>query len=262
MLLLYRPWNYPVVLSLQPLYGAIAAGCCALLKLSELAPHYGSFIARNLGKYIDPTCFRVALGGVPEITAILELKCTFCWSSLRSSYPNTSRIILGDHIFYTGNGRVARVIAAAAARHLTPLTLELGGKSPVIVDSSADIPLAARRILWGKTTNCGQICVSPDYVLAERSIVPALVAALQATLKDFYPDGALNSSSYGRIVSDLHFERLKGLIGRTAGKVVAGGDMRAEERGIAPTVVTDVRPGDSLLEGCVISVLMHALADA
>lgn len=164
----------------------------------------------------------------------------------------TLHLPLGDHIFYTGNGRVARIISAAAAKHLTPLTLELGGKSPVIVDATADITLAAKRILAGKTTNCGQICVAPDYVLAERAIVPQLLDGFKEVLKEFYPQGALNTASYGRIVSEEHFERLKELLGRSKGRIIAGGGMRPEEKAIEPTIVADVEADDSLLEGYVI----------
>ncbi|KDR77921.1 hypothetical protein GALMADRAFT_118796 [Galerina marginata CBS 339.88] len=230
VVLIIAPWNYPMILSLQPLYGAIAAGCCVLLKPSEMVPHYSSFLAKTLPKYLDSSVYRVVLGGVPEITKILELK----W----------------DHIFYTGNGRVARIISAAAAKHLTPLTLELGGKSPVIVDSTADISISAKRILWGKINNCGQICVAPDYILAEKAIVPALVEALKEHHSAFYPQGALNSDSYSRVVSEAHFERLKTILGRTKGKVVLGGKWEEGpgKRGFEPTIVVDVKPGDALLE--------------
>ncbi|KDR68932.1 hypothetical protein GALMADRAFT_230970 [Galerina marginata CBS 339.88] len=228
--LIIVPWNYPIVLTFQPLYGAISAGCCAMIKLSEIAPHYAAFVAKALPNYLDPSAYRIVLGGVPEITRILELK----W----------------DHIFYTGNGRVARIISAAAAKHLTPVTLELGGKSPVIIDSTADISISAKRILWGKINNCGQICVAPDYILAEKSIVPALINALKEHYNTFYPHGALASDSYSRVVSDAHFERLKTVLGRTKGEIVLGG--RWEEgpgkRGFEPTLVIDVKPGDALLE--------------
>ncbi|KAF8955005.1 aldehyde dehydrogenase [Flammula alnicola] len=202
---------------LAALYGAIAAGCCAVIKPSEIAPHYASFLARTLPKYLDSSVYSVVLGGIPRAP--------------RSSNLNVICVLLfWDHIFYTGNGRVARIISAAAAKHLTPLTLELGGKSPVIVDSTADISVAAKRILWGKINNCGQLCVTPDFVLAEKSIVPALVEAFAAHLKTFYPEGAHESKSYGRI------DRC----GRETG---------ARERFIEPTVVVDVKEGDSLLEG-------------
>ncbi|KAF9479668.1 aldehyde dehydrogenase [Pholiota conissans] len=240
VVLIIVPWNYPMILSLQPLYGAITAGCCALLKLSEFAPHYASFLADNLPKYLDNDAFRIALGGVPEITKILEYK----W----------------DHIFYTGNGRVARRIAVAAAKHLTPLTLELGGKSPVIVDATADIYLAAKRILAGKTPNCGQICVSPDYVLVERAVAAKFVDVCVEVLKEFYPDGALNSSSYGRIVTKEHCERLKDLLERTKGRIVAGGRMKLEEKAIEPTVIADVGLEDSLMEGEIFGPFLPVVA--
>lgn len=133
---LHRPWNYPVILSFQPLIGAIAAGCTAVLKPSELVPTFSQLLADIMPKYLDPNAYGIVNGYVPETTKLLELQ----W----------------DHIFYTGNGKVARIIASAAAKHLTPMTLELGGKSPVIIDSTCDIDLAAKRILWGKCNNAGQ----------------------------------------------------------------------------------------------------------
>jgi len=128
----------------------------------------------------------------------------------------------------------------------------LGGKSPVIVDSSADLSLTAKRILWGKINNCGQICVAPDYLLAEKSIIPGLVAAFKEHYASFFPEGPLASDSYSRIVSDAHFDRLKSLLGRTHGQIVLGG--KWEEgggRGMEPTVITDVKEDDALLEGYV-----------
>ncbi|KAF6744084.1 Aldehyde/histidinol dehydrogenase [Ephemerocybe angulata] len=224
------PWNYPITLTLQPLCGAIAAGCPALIKPSEVVPTFSKLLAELVPKYLDPTAYRVALGGVPEITRILELK----WA----------------HIFYTGNGRVARIISAAAAKHLTPMTLELGGKSPVIIDGAnlgeEEVRVAARRIVWGKVNNAGQICVAPDYVLIQPSYIPAFIEACRAALESFFPNGALNSPDYGRIVSVAHFARVKGLLGETKGRVVIGGGVLdgseglqegARARGVEPTVV-------------------------
>jgi aldehyde dehydrogenase (NAD+) len=134
---LNRPWNYPMILSFQPLIGAIAAGCTAVLKPSELVPTFSQLLEEIVPKYLDPNAYRVVNGAVSETSELLELQ----W----------------DHIFYTGNGRVARIVASAAAKHLTPLALELGGKSPVIIDSAYDIDLAAKRILWGKCNNAGQV---------------------------------------------------------------------------------------------------------
>ncbi|KAJ7889024.1 aldehyde dehydrogenase [Mycena leptocephala] len=226
--LIIAPWNYPLVLSLQPLQGAIAAGCCAVVKVSEIAPHYAELLAELFPKYLDPNAYRVVLGAVPETTKLLELQ----W----------------DHIFYTGNGRIARIISAAAAKHLTPLTLELGGKSPVIVDSSYDITLAAKRILWGKSQNCGQLCVSPDYVLIPRTHQDALVSALKDLCAEFFPDGSMKSDSISRIVSPEHHARLIDLLNRTKGEVVIGGKAEGNTK-IELTVLKDVPADDSFMEG-------------
>ncbi|TFY78986.1 hypothetical protein EWM64_g5029 [Hericium alpestre] len=228
VVLIIAPWNYPMILSLQPLIGAIAAGCTAVVKPSELSPHYSQTLAELLPKYLDTSAFRVVNGGVEETTALLEMK----W----------------DHIFYTGNGRVARIIAAAAAKHLTPLTLELGGKCPVVLDANTDLRIAAKRIFWGKCTNAGQICVCPDYVLVPRSVQDAFVEALSEVYKEFYPEGALNSESLSRIVNQMHYDRLQDLLARTKGEIVLGGKSDGH-RGIEPTVFKNVQEDDSLLEG-------------
>jgi len=225
--LIIAPWNYPLILSLQPLYGAISAGCCAVIKASEIASNYATLLAELVPKYLDQSAYRVVLGAVPEVTKLLELQ----W----------------DHIFYTGNGKVARVIATAAAKHLTPMTLELGGKSPVIIDSTYDMNLAAKRILWGKINNAGQICVAPDYVVIVREKQEEFIAALREHYHKFFPEGALNSKSYSRVVSDNHFKRLKSVLAQTSGKIVLGGETD-DKRGFEPTVVKDVDPEDVLLD--------------
>jgi len=229
--LIISPWNYPFVLTFQPLIGAIAAGCCAVIKPSEGVPHFSQLIADLLPKYLDPSAYRVANGAVQEVTKLLE----FQW----------------DHIFYTGNSRVARIIASAAAKYLTPLSLELGGKSPVIVDSACDMDLAAKRILWGKCNNAGQICVAPDYILVPWTKQDELVQGFKKAYKSFFPDGALGDPHYGSIVNELHFNRLCSLLDRTKGDkvtdVIEGRKDSARKR-IEPTVVTNVKDGDSLLE--------------
>ncbi|KAG0694964.1 aldehyde dehydrogenase [Suillus ampliporus] len=226
--LIISPWNYPMILSFQPLIGAIAAGCTAVLKPSELIPTYSQLLAEIVPKYLDPNAYRIVNGAVPETSKLLELQ----W----------------DHIFYTGNGRVARIIASAAAKHLTPLTLELGGKSPVIIDSAYDIDIAAKRILWGKCNNAGQICVAPDFVLVQRDKQDELVKAFQKHYNSFFPEGALDSPLFGSIVSDLHYKRLTSLLSRTKGEVVLQGRADAARRRLEPTIVKDVADGDSLLE--------------
>ncbi|KAJ3900028.1 aldehyde dehydrogenase [Lentinula edodes] len=225
--LVISPWNYPLILSIQGTIGAIAAGCTICLKLSEVTSNYAGLLQQLIPKYLDQDAVRVVCGGVQEVTKVLEQK----W----------------DHIFYTGNGTVARIIAAAAAKHLTPLTLELGGKSPVIIDPEYDMELAARRVLWGKINNCGQVCVSPDYALVTPSTTASFVENLKKAYASFYPDGSLKSDSYARVINMQHFNRIKSLLERTQGKVLMGGGMDEKERRIEPTVVL-VKPGDVLLE--------------
>ena len=220
VVLVIAPWNYPVQLLLAPLVGALAAGNAVVLKPSELAPATSAAMARLIPQYLDPRAVAVVEGGVEDTTDLLAQR----W----------------DHIFYTGNGRVGRIVAAAAAEHLTPVTLELGGKSPAYVDASTDLATAAKRIAWGRFMNAGQTCVAPDYVLAERSIVPRLADALRDAVRDLYGDDPAQSPDYGRIVNDRQFERLTGMLG--SGTAAVGGDHDAETRYLAPTVLTDVAP--------------------
>ncbi|KAJ7351286.1 aldehyde dehydrogenase [Mycena albidolilacea] len=226
--LIIAPWNYPLVLGLQPLIGAIAAGCCAVLKPSEISPHSSALLAELFPKYLNPDAYRVVLGAIPETTKLLELQ----W----------------DHIFYTGNARIARLISVAAAEHLTPLTLELGGKSPVIVDPSFNINLAAKRILWAKSQNCGQLCVAPDYVVIPRTSQEAFISALKEWYTEFFPEGSMESSSISRIVSPAHHERLMDLLNRSKGEVVFGGHTEGSTK-IEVTVLKDVPADDSFMEG-------------
>ena len=221
MVLIVGPWNYPLQLVLAPLVAALAAGNAAVLKPSELAPASSAVLARTVREYLDPECVAVVEGGVAETTALLGEH----W----------------DHIFYTGNGTVGRVVMEAAAKHLTPVTLELGGKSPAIVDRHANVPVAARRIAWGKFVNCGQTCVAPDYVLVDREVEQPFLDALVASVRDFYGSDPKSSRDYARIVNDRHFTRLAALLDGGGTRVV-GGETDASARYIAPTVLTDVDP--------------------
>ncbi|ADU48656.1 Aldehyde Dehydrogenase [Intrasporangium calvum DSM 43043] len=223
VVLVISPWNYPVQLSLAPLAGALAAGNAVVLKPSELAPATSAVLARLLPQYLDASAVRVVEGGVPETTELLAER----W----------------DHIFFTGNGAVGRVVLEAAARHLTPVTLELGGKSPAFVDEGADLETAARRIVWGKFTNAGQTCVAPDFVIATRPVLDALRPLIDRAIRDFYGEDASRSEGYGRIVNARHFGRLAALI--TEGHVVRGGAVDADNRYIEPTVLDGV-DGDHL----------------
>ncbi|CAE6399374.1 unnamed protein product [Rhizoctonia solani] len=239
--LIISPFNYPVWLALSPLIGAIAAGCTVVLKPSELTPATSALISSLIAKYFPSDVVTVVNGAVPETTRLLDLP----WA----------------HIMYTGGGNVGRIVATAAAKHLTPVTLELGGKSPVIVDPASDMKVAARRILWGKATNAGQTCVAPDYVIVPREGQDALVKELEVAYKEFYPQGAKSSDSYSRIISTGHWDRIKGMLDGTNGKVVLGGgtDADRDSKFIAPTVVKDVGADDVLMKSEIFGPILPIL---
>ena len=212
------PWNYPIQLLLSPAAGAIAAGNSVVLKPSEIAPHTSTVITELIHRYLDPDAVQVIEGGVAETTELLAQKF--------------------DHIFYTGNGRIGRVVMEAAAKHLTPVTLELGGKSPTIVDATANLRVAARRIAWGKFLNAGQTCIAPDYLLVDKKVASAFVGELRVAIKEFYGDDPKQSGDYARIVNGHHFNRLASML--NSGSAVIGGETDANTKYIAPTVLSDV----------------------
>ncbi|MFI9158821.1 aldehyde dehydrogenase family protein [Kitasatospora aureofaciens] len=226
VVLIIAPWNYPLQLALAPLVGALAAGNTAVVKPSELAPATSAAIARLLPRYLDPQAVAVVEGAVPETTALLEQRF--------------------DHIFYTGNGAVGRIVMAAAAKHLTPVTLELGGKSPVVVEPGVDLAVTAQRIARGKFLNAGQTCVAPDYVLAVGDTAPALAAELAAAVRAAYGDDPAGDPEYGRIVNERHFDRLTALLAE--GRVVTGGSHDRASRYLAPTVLADVPPAAPVMQ--------------
>jgi len=223
------PWNYPLQLSVVPIIGAIAAGCCLVLKPSELAEHTAMLLEKLIPKYLEPRAYKVVNGAVAETTTLLEQKF--------------------DHILYTGNGQVARIIAAAAAKNLTPLTLELGGKSPALVDDTANLAVTARRIAWGAFTNCGQTCVRPDYILCLAQTVDPLVAELKIAASEFFGlQFDKDDFRQGRIINARHYARVAKLLDETKGKVVFGGERVPDARYISPTVITGVNGDDSLMQ--------------
>jgi aldehyde dehydrogenase (NAD+) len=224
--LIIGAWNYPFHLICLPLVGALAAGNCVVLKPSELCPTVSAFLARWIPRYLDPKAVHVVEGGVPETTALLRER----W----------------DHIFFTGSARVGRVVMESAAKHLTPITLELGGKSPCIVDESANLDLAARRIVYGKFVNAGQTCVAPDYVLVHEQVHDALVNRLVSTIREFYGDEPKESSDFARIINRQHYARLTGLL--EGADIVVGGETNASDLYIAPTIVKNVREHDELMQ--------------
>lgn len=214
VVLVIAPWNYPVQLLLAPVVGALAAGNTVVVKPSEVAPATSAAMARWVPEYLSESV-SVVEGGVAETTALLAERF--------------------DHIFYTGNGTVGRIVMTAAAQHLTPVTLELGGKSPVYVDDSVDLHAAARRIAWGKFMNAGQTCVAPDYVLATPAVLDRLAELLPEAIRELYGEEPGTSTDYGRIINDRHFERLTGLL--AGADIVSGGGSDAAGRYLAPTVV-------------------------
>lgn len=223
--LIIAPWNYPVQLLLAPLVAALAAGDAVLLKPSERAPATASLLARLIPSYLDGSAIRLLEGGEKETAAILAERF--------------------DTILYTGNGRVGRIVAAAAAEHLTPVTLELGGKSPVYVDDSTDLRVAATRIAWAKFMNAGQTCVAPDYVLCTPAVAERLVPLLGQAVRELYGARPETNPDYGRIVNDAQFARLRSML--SCGVVAHGGGSDAQERYIAPTVLTGVAEGEPVM---------------
>lgn len=220
VVLVIAPWNYPVQLLLAPVVGALAAGNCVVAKPSELAPAASAAMARLLPRYLDPEAVAVVEGAVEETTALLEQRF--------------------DHIFYTGNGTVGRIVMAAAAKHLTPVTLELGGKSPVFVDRGTDLDAVAARLVAGKFLNAGQTCVAPDYVLTDPETAPALADALAGAVEKQFGADPADHPEYGRIVNERHFDRLTALLG--SGRTVTGGAHDRATKYIAPTVLSEVAP--------------------
>jgi aldehyde dehydrogenase (NAD+) len=224
VVLIIGPWNYPFYLSLAPLVAAVAAGNCAVIKPSELAPATSRVLAQRIPEYLDPTAVRVVEGDAATTQALLTQGF--------------------DHALFTGGTEVGKKIMAAAAPTLTPVTLELGGKSPVIVAADADIDVAARRIAWVKLLNSGQTCIAPDYVLAERSIAAELVGRIVENLREFR---AGEQGSSMPIVNERQFDRLVALIAATDGKVVAGGGIDNAALRIDPTVIVDPSPSDAVM---------------
>ncbi|GAB2817298.1 aldehyde dehydrogenase family protein [Alpinimonas psychrophila] len=216
--LVIAPWNYPLMLALAPVVGALAAGNCVLLKPSELSPATSAALAALIPVYLDTRAVHVIEGAAKETGWLLEQRF--------------------DHIFYTGNGRVGRIVAAAAAVNLTPVTLELGGKSPLYIDDSVDLEAAAQRIVWAKFLNAGQTCVAPDYILVSASIQAALEAHFVAAIASLFGAEPEKSPDYGRIVNGAHYDRLVEYL--SDGRVVADGRCNPDTRFIPPTILADV----------------------
>ncbi|MCJ1227706.1 hypothetical protein MMC12_004364 [Toensbergia leucococca] len=226
-ILIIGTFNFPIQLSIGPLIGAIAAGNTAVLKPSENAPNAAAVMQKIIEASLDPSCYSVVQGAISETTALLDKK----W----------------DKIFYTGSVNVAKIIAKKAAETLTPVTLELGGRNPAIVTKNADIRLAARRLLWGKFMNAGQVCVSQNYILIDKEVLQQFLVELKKAMKEFYPDGARASPDYSRIVNERQWKRIKTMFDETKGKILIGGEMDEGEKFMEPTVIQVDDPRDSLI---------------
>ncbi len=230
VVLIISPWNYPLQLALGPLVSAIAAGNCAIIKPSEISIHTSALLAKLMTQTFSADYVNVIEGGVETAQALLA-----------ESF---------DHIFFTGSSAVGQVVMRAAAEHLTPVTLELGGKSPCVVAADANIAVAARRIVWGKCFNAGQTCVAPDYLLVQKQIKDELLAAIAQTATDFFGEDMAKSPDYGRIVSDRHFQRLHTLMtdALASGKTIIGGQSDPATRYMALTVIDQVPPAAAVMQ--------------
>lgn len=219
-------WNYPLLLVLAPVIAAVSAGNCAVMKPSELSSNVSSLLARIVPQYLDNDAFAVVEGAVEETSALLKQKF--------------------DHIIYTGGEAVGKIVMRAAAENLTPVTLELGGKSPCIVDNSADLNVTAARIVWSKWMNAGQTCVAPDYVLVDKSKVDTLISAIKTKLSEFYGADVAQSQDYGRIINERHTARLASYL--EGQNIVHGGAVNAAEKFIEPTIVLDPAVDSPLMQ--------------
>ncbi|MFK7970764.1 MAG: aldehyde dehydrogenase [Bacteroidia bacterium] len=224
--LIIAPWNYPFQLVFAPLVAAIAAGNCAVVKPSELTVQTSLLMESIIAEVFDPEYVSVVQGAVQTSTNLL----TQPW----------------DHLFFTGSVPVGKIIMKAAAEHLIPVVLELGGKSPCIIDKTADLKIAAHRIMWGKFLNAGQSCVAPDYLLVHEDIKQALLEKMQLVLTKFYSNTPAESPDFARIISDRHFDRLVSFL--DDGKIVVGGEHDKASRFIAPTILDDVQWDDAVMQ--------------
>tara|TARA_R110002126_G_scaffold13356_2_gene58089 strand:+ start:9130 stop:10503 length:1374 start_codon:yes stop_codon:yes gene_type:complete len=235
--LIIAPWNYPILLALQPLVGAIAAGNTAILKPSELTPNTSSLLEKLISENFDEEFLKVILGGVEESSALVKMDF--------------------DYIFFTGSTRVGKIIMRDAAERLTPLTLELGGKSPCIIDKTANLEVSAKRVAWGKFVNAGQTCVAPDYLLVEHSVKAEFLDHVKTAINQLYGDDPKESPDFPRIINDAHFDRLAALL--SDGETVIGGESDKHTRYIAPTILNNVTLDDPIMQDEIFGPILPVL---
>ena len=226
VVLIMSPWNYPMLLTIEPLLGAIAAGNCAVVKPSAYSPETSKVIHQLISETFEQQYIAVITGGRAENADLLEQKF--------------------DYIFFTGGVTVGKLVMEKASKHLTPVTLELGGKSPCIIDHTANLRLAARRITFGKFLNCGQTCIAPDYVLVEKSVHVEFVRLLKEETIKMYGEDIFANKDYGKMVNQKHFDRVSGLIAKE--KIVYGGRLKSETLQIEPTILDNISPDDAVMQ--------------
>lgn len=226
VVLIISAWNYPFSLAITPLVGAIAAGNCATIKPSEISPKTSQILAKIISENFDPNSIAVVEGDGEVSQELLAQKF--------------------DHILFTGSGRIGKIVMEAAAKNLTPVTLELGGKSPCIVDQNCDIICTARRIIWGKFLNAGQTCIAPDYVLVDQRVKADLIQAMLSQVKEFYGENPEESPDYARIVNEKRFNSLQAFL--QEGNLICGGQVNPETRYIAPTILEGITWDSSVMQ--------------
>lgn len=236
--LVISPWNYPFMLTMSPLIGALAAGNTAILKPSEYSPNTSKVIAQIIRKVFPPEYVTVVEGGVEVSTDLLAQK----W----------------EYIFFTGSTRVGKIVYQKAAEHLTPVTLELSGKNPCIVDATASISLAAKRIAWGKLINAGQTCIAPDYILVHKSVKNALVDGLKANIAQFYGKNIEASNDFARITTNKHYEELKAML--KGQNLLFGGSYNDEDQYLEPTLVDEPQKDSTIMEGEVFGPILPIIS--
>ena len=243
LVLIIAPWNYPFQLVMSPLVAALAAGNCAVLKPSEWTVHTSELVAELAASYFPAEIVSTVLGDAKVAEALLNQRF--------------------DHIFFTGGTGVGRIVATAAAKHLTPVTLELGGKSPAIVDEKVDLEVAARRLTWGKFLNAGQTCIAPDYLLVPETLAEDFLSLMKKNVRRFFGDDPRTSPDFARIVNHSHFDRLSAYL--EDGRIVTGGETERDERYIAPTILAEVPEGarslDEEIFGPILPVLTYRSLD-
>ena len=236
--LIISPWNYPFQLIMAPLIGSMAAGNCSVVKPSEYTPRMSRLIGEIIGKVFDP-----------EYVAAIEGDAQISQTLLSEPF---------DYIFFTGSQAIGKVVMTAAARYLTPVTLELGGKSPCIVDHGVDLDRTAKRIVSGKFINAGQTCIAPDYMLAQRSVKTELINRIQSHIRKFFGEDPQQSPDYPRIINDKHFNRLAEFL--TNGSIICGGQTDRAERYIAPTLLDDIEWNDPIMQEEIFGPLLPVIA--